>query len=75
MSWLKTSSIYRWTRVLNKSTFNSQAEGRGSLRQAIMYDYNNKSNGKQVKRNCSNMKSGVGFGSSQQKKGYELLKQ
>jgi len=29
--------------------FNSQAEGQDSLRQAIMYDYNNKSNKKQVK--------------------------
>ena len=28
---------------------NSQAEGQGSLKQAIMYDYNNKSDGKQVK--------------------------
>ena len=29
--------------------FNSQAEGQGSLRQAIMYDYTNKSNREQVK--------------------------
>ena len=29
--------------------FNSQAEGQNSLRQAILYDYNNKSNQKQVK--------------------------
>ena len=28
---------------------NSQVEGQGSLRQAIIYEYNNKSNGKQVK--------------------------
>ena len=30
--------------------FNSQAEGQGPLKQAIMYDYNNESNGKQVKK-------------------------
>ena len=29
--------------------FNSQAEGQNSLRQAILYDYNSKSNQKQVK--------------------------
>ena len=29
--------------------FNSHAEGQDSLRQAIMYDRSNKSNGKQVK--------------------------
>ena len=33
--------------------FNSQAEGQGPLKQAIMYDYNNKSNGKQVKETVS----------------------
>ena len=33
--------------------FNSQAEGQGPLKQAIMYDYNNKSNGKQVKEAVS----------------------
>ena len=37
-------------RVLNKKAlwFNSQAKGQGSLRQAILYDYNNKSNEKQI---------------------------
>ena len=39
----------------------SQAEGQGPLRQAIMYDYNNKSNGKQVKETVSNMKSELAF--------------
>ena len=29
--------------------FNGQAEGQDSLKQAFTYDYNNKSNGKQVK--------------------------
>ena len=29
--------------------FNSQAEGQDSLEQDVMYDYNNRSNGKQVK--------------------------
>ena len=33
--------------------FNSQAEGQGSLRQAIMYDYTNKSNREQVKETSS----------------------
>ena len=33
----------------------SQAEGQGPLRQAIKYDYNNKSNKKQVKETVSNM--------------------
>ena len=37
-------------RVLNKALeFNSLAEGQDSLRQTILYDYNNKNNGKQVK--------------------------
>ena len=41
-------------KVLNKGTlFNSQAEGQDSLRQAIVYDYNNKSNEKQVKETVS----------------------
>ena len=36
-------------RVLNKGTLvYSQAEGQGSLRQAVMYDYNNKSKAKQI---------------------------
>ena len=39
-------SLYK----LNKGTsVYSQAEGQGPLRQAIMYDYNNKSKEKQVK--------------------------
>ena len=36
-------------RVLNRGTFNSQAEGQDSRRQAIMHDYDNKSSEKQVK--------------------------
>ena len=40
-------AVYRWTG--EQRHFNNQVEGQGSLRQAIMYDYNNKSNGKQVK--------------------------
>ena len=37
-------------RVLNKGTLvYSQAEGQSSLRQAILYDYNNKSKEKQVR--------------------------
>ena len=35
----------------------SQAEGQGPLRQAIMYDYNNKSNERQVKEIVFNMES------------------
>ena len=35
----------------------SQAEGQDPLRQVIMYDYNNKSNKKQVKETVSNMES------------------
>ena len=42
---------------LNKGTLvYSQAEGQGPLRQAIMYDCNNKCNGNQVKE-TSNMES------------------
>ena len=33
--------------------FNSQVEGQDSLRQAIMYDHNSKSNGKQVREPVS----------------------
>ena len=36
-------------RVLNRGTFNSQAEGQDSRMQAIMHDYENKSSEKQVK--------------------------
>ena len=43
---------------LNKiSLVYSQEEGQGPLRQAIKYDYNNKSNKKQVKETVSNMES------------------
>ena len=43
---------------LNKGTLVcSGAEGRGPLAQAIKYDYNNKSNEKQVKETVSNMES------------------
>ena len=35
-----------WTKA---PEFDSQAQGQGSLRQAIIYDYNNKSNTNQVK--------------------------
>ena len=42
-------AIHRWT-GLNKDTLNSQAEEQYSLRQIILYDYNNKSNAKQVKQ-------------------------
>ena len=39
-----------WTQLINWTIkFNSQAEGQDSLRQAIMYDYNNK---RQVKGTC-----------------------
>jgi len=48
------SSLYK----LNTGTLvYSQAEGQDPLRQAIMYDYNNKSNKKQVKETVSNMES------------------
>ena len=41
---------------MNKSSLvYSQAEGQGPLRQAIKYDYNNKSNKKQVKETVYNM--------------------
>ena len=41
---------------LNKSSLvYSQAEGQGPLRQAMKYDYNNKSNKKQVKETVYNM--------------------
>ena len=36
-------------RVLEQRHFNSEGEGQDSLRQAILYDYNNKSSEKQVK--------------------------
>ena len=39
----------------------TQAEGQGPLRQAIKYDYNNKSNKKQVKGTVSNMESNLAF--------------
>ena len=40
--------------VLNKGTLvYSQAEGQDSLRQAILYDYNNKNNEKQVKESSN----------------------
>ena len=43
---------------LNKGTLvYNQAERHGPLRQAIKYDYNNKSNEKQVKETVSNMES------------------
>ena len=35
----------------------SQAEGQGPLRQAIKYDYNNKSNKKQINETVYNMES------------------
>ena len=38
-----------------------QAEGQDSLRQPFMRDYNNKSNGKQVKENSSNVESAMAF--------------
>ena len=48
------SSLYK----LNTGTLvYSQAEGQDPLRQSIMYDYNNKSNKKQVKETVSNMES------------------
>ena len=44
--------------MLNKgSLVYSQAEWQGPLRQAIMYDCNNKSNKKQVRETVSNMQS------------------
>ena len=47
---------------LNKDTLvYSQAEGAGSSRQAIEYDYNNKGNEKQVKEIVSNMESELVF--------------
>ena len=43
---------------LNKiSLVYSQEEGQGPLRQAIKYDYNNKSNKKQIKETVYNMES------------------
>ena len=41
--------------------FNGQAEGQGPLRQAISYDYNNKSNGKQVQEAIPTRKITVAF--------------
>ena len=47
---------------LNRGTsVYSQAQGQGPLRQAIKYDYNNKSNKKQVKGTVSNMESNLAF--------------
>jgi len=43
-------AIYTWTGFWIKAlVFNSQAEGQNFLRQTILYDYNNKSNERQVK--------------------------
>ena len=43
-------AIYTWTGFWIKAlVFNSQAEGQNFLRQTILYDYNNKSNKRQVK--------------------------
>ena len=47
-------------RVLNKGIF-SQAKGQNSLKQTIMYVYNNKNKEKQVKKNSSNMESKLAF--------------
>ena len=44
-------------RILNNDTFNSPAEEQDSMKEAIMYDCNNKSNKKQVKERVSNMES------------------
>ena len=41
--------------------FNGQAEGQGPLRQAITYDYNNKSNGKQVQEAIPTRKIAIAF--------------
>ena len=41
-----------WTKALQ---FNTQAEGQSSLKQAIMYEYNNKNSEKKGQRNRSNM--------------------
>ena len=47
---------------LNKGTLiYSEAEGQGPLNQAIMYDYNNKNNKKQVKETVSHMGKYMGF--------------
>ena len=43
---------------------NFQAEGQGSLRQAIMYDYNNKSNEKKRLKSKKQIEHGVQFSSS-----------
>lgn len=40
---------------------NSQPEGQGSLKQALIYDHNNKSHEKQVKERVSNMESELAF--------------
>ena len=50
-----------WTKAL---WFNIQAEGQGSLREAIMYDYNNKSNEKQRLKSKKQIQHGVKIGSS-----------
>ena len=44
--------------------FNIQAEGQGSLRQAITYDFNNKSNEKQRLKSTKQIEHGVRFSSS-----------
>ena len=51
--------------------FNNQTEGQDSLRQDIMYDYNNKSNEKQVKETVSD---GVRIDFSLQQKKADTLR-
>ena len=54
--------LYQLKPDLNKGTLiYSQAEGQGPLNQAIMYDYNNKNNKKQVKETVSHMGKYMGF--------------
>ena len=50
--WLST--VMSWTKILCISL---QSDGQGPLRQALMYDYNNKTNENQVIETVSNMES------------------
>ena len=54
--WLK-NNINRWARL--HYLWAEQRKGQGLLRQAIMYDFNNKSNKMQTKETVSNMESGL----------------
>lgn len=56
---ISSSLPSRWTGSWTKAL--SQAKGQNSLKQAIMYVYNNKNKEKQIKKNSSNIESKLAF--------------